>query len=68
MYEIQTQKLLNKSLLIICESSLVVQWVKDLVLSLQWVGSRLCHGFNPWPKKFNMLQAQRKRKKNCLII
>ena len=28
-------------------SSLVVQWVKDLVLSLQWLGLLLWHKFYP---------------------
>ena len=30
-------------------SSLVAQQFKDPVLSLQWFGSLLRHGFNPWP-------------------
>ena len=30
----------------------MVQWVKDLALSLQW------RGFNPWPKNFHMPWAQ----------
>ena len=29
--------------------SLAVQCVKDLGLSLQWLGSLLWHRFNPWP-------------------
>ena len=28
---------------------LVVWWFKDPVLSLQWLGLQLWHGFNPWP-------------------
>ena len=36
------------------ELSLVVQWVKDLVVSLQWLGSLLWHGFDPWPRNFCM--------------
>ena len=39
----------------------MVQWVKDLALSLQWCG------FNPWPRNFHTLWArpphERKRKK-----
>ena len=35
--------------------SLVVQWVKDLVLSLQQLGSLLRHGFDPWSGNFHML-------------
>ena len=29
--------------------------VKDLELSLLWLGSLLWHGFNPWPRNFYML-------------
>ena len=29
----------------------MVQWVKDLVLSLQRPGSLLGHRFNPWPRE-----------------
>ena len=39
------------------KSCLVMQWVKDLALSLQqW-------GFDPWPGNFCMLQAQPKKKR-----
>ena len=31
-------------------NSLLVQWVKDPVLSLQW------GGFDPWPRNFHMSQ------------
>ena len=56
-------------------SSFVVQWVKDLALSLQQLWSLLWHKFDPWPKNFHMPQVQaktkqnktRKRKKRCLI-
>ena len=27
----------------------MVQWVKELVLSLQWLGAMLWRGFDPWP-------------------
>ena len=45
-----------------CEnrSSLVAQWVKDLVLSLQQLGLLLWHRFDPWPRNFCMLWAQPK--------
>ena len=36
-------------------SSLVVQWIKDLALSLLWLGSLLWHMFIPWPMNFRML-------------
>ena len=44
-------------------SSLVAQQIKDLVLSLQWLRLLLWRGFDPWPGKFHMLQAQPKKKK-----
>ena len=44
-------------------SSLVVQLVKDLVLSLLWLWLLLQRGFDPWPGKFCMLQVQPKKKK-----
>ena len=31
------------------------QWVKDLALSLLWLGPLLWCGFDPWPRKFYML-------------
>ena len=34
--------------------------VKDLELSLLWLGSLLRHGFDPWPGNSHMLQAQPK--------
>ena len=42
--------------------SLVVQQVKDPMLSLQQLGLLLWHGFNPWPWNFHVLQAQPKNK------
>ena len=33
-------------------SSLVMQWVKDSALSLQWLGMLLWWGFDPWPGNF----------------
>ena len=32
----------------------MAQWVKDLALSLQWLGSLLRRRFNPWPRNFHM--------------
>ena len=47
-------------------SSLVAQWVKDLTLSLQWLGSLLWLGFDPWPGNSHMPQVwQKKKKKNA---
>ena len=33
------------------QSSLVAQWVKDLTLSLTWLGLLLWHGIDPWTGK-----------------
>ena len=41
----------------------VAQQVKDLVLSLQWLGSLLRHRINPWPRNLLMRQVQPKKKK-----
>jgi len=38
-------------------SSLVAQQVRDLALSLQQLGSRLWHWFDPWPGNFHMPQT-----------
>ena len=40
--------------------SLVAQWVKDQALSLQWLGSLLWHGFDPYPGDFSVPQVQPK--------
>ena len=44
-------------------SSLVAQWVKDMALSLEWLGSLLWLGFDPWPRNFHVSQAWPKKKK-----
>ena len=41
----------------------MVQQVKDLALSLQWLGSLLWLGFDLWPGNCHMLQAKQKKKK-----
>ena len=41
----------------------MAQWVKDLALSLQWLGPLLWCGFNPWPRNFHMPWAWPKKKK-----
>ena len=46
-------------------SSLAVQWVKELMLSLKWLGSLLSHRFDPWQGKFHMPQIQPKN--SCSI-
>ena len=43
----------------------MVQQVKDPGFSLQWHGSLLWHGFNPWPRSFHMSWTW-PRKKNVL--
>ena len=35
----------------------MAQWVKDLVLSLLWLGSLLWNWFDPWPWNFCILQG-----------
>ena len=45
-------------------SSLEAQWVKDLVLSLLWLGSQLWYEFDPWPGNFMMQDG----KKKCVKI
>ena len=46
----------------------MVQRVKGSVLSLQWLGSLLWQGFNPWPKNFHMLWAGPKKPKTKQIV
>ena len=41
--------------------------VKDLVLSLLWLGSLLWHGFDPWPMNLYMPPAWSKINKETLI-
>ena len=43
-------------------SALAVQQVKDLVLSLLWLRSKLWHRFDPWPWNFHMPWAWQKKK------
>ena len=40
------------------------QRVKDLVLSLQWLGLLLWHGFNPWPRNFHTPWVRPPQKKD----
>ena len=40
----------------------MAQKVKNMVLSLQCLGSLLWHRFDPWPRNFYMLLAQPKTK------
>ena len=46
----------------------MVQQVKDLALSLLWLGLLLWHGFDPWPRSFYMLKAWPKKKKKKLRL
>ena len=39
----------------------MAQQVKDLVLSLQWLGFLLWHRFDPWPGNFHVPQVQPKK-------
>ena len=40
----------------------MVQWVKNLALSLQWLGSLLWHRFDSWPGNFHTSRAWPKKK------
>ena len=51
-----------------CWSCLVLQQVKYLALSLQWLGSLLQHGFNPWPRDFPMPWGWLKGKKKKWVL
>ena len=42
----------------------MVQWIKDPVLSGQWLGSLLGCGFNPWPRNFYVFWVRPKNKTN----
>ena len=44
------------------QESLVLQWVKDLALLLQWLDLLLWHRFDPWPGNFYMLWTWLKKK------
>ena len=41
----------------------MAQWVKGLVLSLQWLGLLLWQGFDPGPRHFHMPGARKKKEK-----
>ena len=45
-----------------------VQWSKDLALPQLWCRAQLWLGFDPWPRNFNMLQLQTKKKKKNLQL
>ena len=41
--------------------------VKDLALSLQWLGSLLWHGFDPWLENFQMLWGSQNNNNNNTV-
>ena len=45
------------------QSSPVAQWVKDPVLSLQWLGLLLWHRFDPWPGDLSHTVCTTRKKK-----
>ena len=45
----------------------VAQWVKNLGLSLLWLGLLVWLGFDPWPENFHVLQGQPPPKKNLIM-
>ena len=52
----------------VCRSSHVVQWVKDLVLSLQWLGLPQWCGFDPWPGNFHRYGQKQTNKKTKVTV
>ena len=42
----------------------MAQWVKDLALSLQWLGLLLWHKFDPWPRELPHALGSAKKKKS----
>ena len=48
--------------------SLVVQWVKELALSLLWLGLLLWIGLDPWPGNIYMPQAWPKKGKHHSVL
>ena len=49
-------------------NSLVAQWVKDLALSLLWLGLLLWHEFNSWPRNFQMPWSWTKQTNKHLLV
>ena len=45
-----------------------MQLVKDLALSLQWLGSLLGRGFDPWSRNFHMLKCSQKFLKSVVDV
>ena len=46
-------------------------WVKDLALSLQWLGLLLGHGFESWARNFYMLWVRPEKiffENHCFIL
>ena len=46
----------------------MVQWVKDLAVSLQQPGSLMQYEFHPWPRNFHMLQEQPPKRHLILVL
>ena len=65
MEEIPTVVLRIKG--VVLQSSLVVRWVKDLALSLLWLGSLCGLGLVLGPRNFSMLWAGQKRNKEVVF-
>ena len=41
----------------------MAQWIKDLAVSLQWLGLLLWHGFDPCPRNFHVPRTYPNNKK-----
>ena len=39
----------------------MAQWVKDLALALQRLGSLLWYRLDPWPRNFHMQEGKKKK-------
>lgn len=50
------------------EFPLWCKWVKDPMLSPQWIGSLLWQGFYPWYENFHMPMGTATKKKKALIF
>ena len=46
----------------------MAQWVKDMVLSLLWLKSKLWQGFDPWRGNFYMPQVWPKKAVIIIIV
>ena len=65
---LKSKKPKQKTHEILCQSSLVAQWVKGSMWSPLWLRLLLWHEFDPWPQKFFMLWAQTHTQKQIFSL